>query len=667
MGFIREAEGSREHGGANMENSIYDYLTGLYNRKGLYEKYDEMAGKDNIHFMFLDLDNFKTVNDVYGHKSGDELLIATGSLIRECVPNAVAVRLGGDEFVLMLFGEKSREDLSHAADQILSQMRKKGKEMNFFAVVSMSIGVVWNAPCDTELEQLLNQSDAAMYEAKQNGKSCYLFYNDLEEKFLLEKEMEEHAQQALKAGEFVVRYQPVFHMISSKIEHAQARVIWQRDEKTVWATNEFRPLFERNSFIKELDLYVFEVVCKDLQKFHQEGRLHDKVSVQLSRQLFLDEGLGQRLLETMTRYGVEPHELELALEEKAVSSRGVDKLIDSMTGLKNQGFSLALIHFGEDFSSFRYLRNLPVDSLKFEGAYIKENLLNPKGRQIIKTVIRLGKDLKLLLVAEGLAEKEEVIFLSSCGCDAAAGSFYSEMMPLEEYLDDTKKRAAKKESRIVFRFLDGLSDEDGSMTGEIVGKGVELVPGISDLWGGVHFPGGETGQNLICLPGSLFPGNSYTLTMWIKTEAGNDWTSVIYMRYLDGFASLVPYLSDGQSIYRICEDTDMNNGWHDTFCRAAAFHQWCFIAVTYDAFSESVCYYFNGRKARYRVDVPTMLACRQVMFGGDPFQRSYQGTVSAMVVYDNVKTSEEIREMYDSYLEEPGFCGGRESFWMEVN
>lgn len=650
-----------------MENSIYDYLTGLYNRKGLYEKYDEMSGEDNIHFMFLDLDNFKTVNDVYGHKSGDELLIATGRLMQECVPDAVAVRLGGDEFVLMLFGRRTREELSSAAEQILSQMRKKGKEMNFFAVVSMSIGIVWNASRDTDLEKLLNQSDAAMYEAKQNGKSCYMFYNDLEEKFLLIKEMEEHAQQALKEGQFEVLYRPVFHMLSSKIEQSQAHVIWKRDAKTVWDEEDFRPLFERNSFSKELDLYVFEAVCRDIRKFHQEGRTHEKISVQLSRQLFWDEGLGQRLMQTMEQYGVEPSEIELALEEKAVSSRGIDKLIDSMAGLKSLGFSLALTHFGEDFSSFRYLRNLPVDSLKFEETYIKENLQSQKGRQIIKTVIKLGKDLKLLLVAEGITDKEEVIFLSSCGCDAAAGDFYSKQMFLEDYLDYTKNQVVQGEIKKTFRFLDGLVNEEGDMTGEIWGEDVELVPGISDLWGGVHFPGGESEQNLICLPGSLFPENSYTLTLWIKPETGQDWTSVIYMRYLGGFASLVPYLGGGQSIYRISEDIDMNNGWHDTFCRVATLNKWSFIAVTYDAFSESICYYMNGRKAGYRVDVPTMLSCRQVLLGGDPFQKSYQGSVSALVVYDSVKTSEEIQDLYSSFLEEPGFCGERESFWMEVN
>lgn len=660
-------DGGKGHGGAMMENSVYDYLTGLYNRKGLYEKYDEMSGQDNIHFMFLDLDNFKTVNDVYGHKSGDELLISTGRLLKKCVPEATAVRLGGDEFVLMLFGEKTREELTSAAEQILSEMRKKGKEMDFFTVVSMSIGIVWNASRDTGLEQLLNQSDAAMYEAKQNGKSCYMVYNDLEKKFLLEKEMEENAQQALKEGQFEVCYRPVFHMLSSKIEQSQACVIWRKDAETVWKTEEFRPLFERNSFSKELDLYVFETVCRDLQRFHQEGRLHEKISVQLSRQLFWDEGLGQRLLEMMDRYGAKLEEIELALDEKAISSRGIDKLLVSMNRLKSYGFSLALIHFGEDFSSFRYLRNLPVDSLKFEEAYIKENMQNKKGRQIIKTVIRLGKDLKLLLVAQGIVDKEEVIFLSSCGCDAATGDFYSGQMPLEEYLDYTEGQTAKGENRRTFRFTDGLTDEEGDMCGEIWGQGVEFVSGISDIWGGVYFPGGESGQNLICLPGSLFPGNSYTLTLWIKPEEGHEWTSVIYMRYLDGFASLVPYLGDGLSIYRISEDIDMANGWHDTFCRAAALHKWCFIAVTYDSFSESVCYYINGRKAGYRVDVPTMLSCRQVLLGGDPFQKSYTGCVSALTVYDCVKTSEEIQELYSAFLEEPGFCGGRESFWMEVN
>ncbi len=650
-----------------MENSIYDYLTGLYNRKGLYEKFEEASGKDNIHFMFLDLDNFKTVNDVYGHKAGDDLLVATGNLMQKCVPEALVVRLGGDEFVLMIFGKKSRDDLEQAAEKILSEMRKKGKEMDFFTVVSVSIGIVWNAPCDASLEQLLNKSDAAMYEAKQSGKSCYLFYNDLEEKFLLEREMEESAERALREGQFKICYRPVYHMQSSRLEKSQVHIVWNKDDDTVWKTEDFRPVFERNSFVKALDLYIFEMVCRDLQRFHREGKSKVKISVQLSRLLFLDDNLGRRLQEIMSRYGADAGEIELELDESAFSSRDADRLIASMEKLKRQGFFLALIHFGEDFSCFRYLRRLPVDSLKFEEAYLKENIQNNKGRQIIKTIIKLGKDLKLLLVAQGLVDKEEVIFLSSCGCDAASGDFYSGKFSIEEYLDYTQNQIVDKENVKVFRFQSGFSDEDGDVTGEMWGTGVELVAGISDVWGGVHFPGGETGQNLICFPGSLFSGNSYTLTLWMKPEDTLEWTSVIYMRYLDGFASLVPYLGGGQSIYRISEDIDMNNGWHDTFCRTIALHKWCFVVVTYDSFSESICYYINGRKAGYRVDVPTMISCRQVLLGGDPFQKSYKGYVSALTIYDSVKTAEEIYQLYCSFFDEPGFCGEREKFWMEVN
>ncbi|MCM1181910.1 MAG: EAL domain-containing protein [Roseburia sp.] len=649
------------------ESSIYDYLTGLYNRKGLYEKYDELSGRDTVHCMFLDLDNFKTVNDVYGHKAGDRLLSATGGILRDCVPDSVAGRLGGDEFVVMMFGELSREELTGAAERILREMRRKGEELDFFSVVSVSIGIVWNASADTDLEQMLNRSDAAMYEAKRNGKSCYLFYNDLEEKFLLEKEMEEHAQQALREGRFEVSYQPVFHMQSSRLEQAQACVGWRRDVDTVWEMKAFRPLFERNSFVKELDMYIFEAVCRDLQRLHQAGREQEKICVQLSRLLFLDDSLANRLGELTERYGVAAGELELALDEKAISARDIDKLTASMMKLKERGFSLALIHFGEDFSSLRYLRNLPVDSLKFEEAYIKENIQNKKGRQIIKTLIKLGKDLKLLLVAEGIAEKDEVVFLSSCGCDAATGAFYSGRLSFEAYLEYAQNQLRYGESKRAFRFREDFSDEEGELSGELCGDGIERVSGISAEWGGIYFPGGDPGQNLISFPGRLFSGNSYTVTLWIKPEDTLEWTSVIYMRYLDGFASLVPYLGGGQSIYRISEDIDVNNGWHDTFSRTIALHKWCFVAVTYDSFSETIGYYINGRKAGYRVDVPTMLSCRQVLLGGDPFQKSYKGYVSALTVYDVVKTSEEIQQIYGSFFEEPDFCGEREEFWMEVN
>ena len=161
---------------------------------------------------------------------------------------------------------------------------------------------------------------------------------------------------------------------------------------------------------------------------------------------------------------------------------------------------------------------------------------------------------------------------------------------------------------------------------------------------------------MINFPEQLFSGDSFTIALWIKPDAVWSWGSVVYTAYLNGFASIVPFAGEGISIFRIYEEGDLN-GWHDILCRASDLHRWTFITVTYDAYSESTRYYINGVKSGMQVNVPIMYSCRGVMLGGDPFQKSYTGSVSAFMVFDRAKTEEEIRELYQSFLDEPGFRG----------
>ena len=641
-----------------LEKDAFDFLTGLYNRKGLHEKYNELAPEALRHLMFLDLDNFKAVNDVYGHHAGDELLINTGKLLKKCVPDAEVVRLGGDEFVLLFSGNISREEMSGKAEHILKSVSRMSRKMQVYTMISVSIGIIWNASSDNDLEHLLGQSDAAMYQAKQNGKNNYVFYNDLEEKFLLEEEMEELAETALAKGQFRVRYFPIMHMQSSRLVYSHVNVQWHKDENTVWKTEDFRPVFERNGFVRNLDLHVFEEVCRDIQQLHNAGGDKLVFSVRISRLLFLDQSLGEHLKEIMDRYGVSPEEIELNLGETAFSARNVNKLIDSMHSLKQQGFSLAIINFGKDFSSFRYLRSLPVDCIKLDKDYLRENLSNSKGRHIIKTIIKLGKELKLLVVALGLTEKEDATTISGYGCDAAGGSYYCEPLLFNEYLAYIEKYISYAGACKSFPLKKDLYDTEGNISGEVIGEGVEFAPGISDNWGSVHFPGGKHGENVISFPRTLFSANSYTIALWIKPEEFNAWTSLMYVRFMEGFASLVPSVGGGLGVYRIKEDNDGTN-WPDTFCRAVALDKWSFIVVTYDAYTEAVRFFIDGVKAGYRDDVPTLISCREVLLGGDPFQLSYKGYVSGLMVYDTVKTDEEIADLYNSFLREPGFCGGK--------
>lgn len=137
------------------------------------------------------------------------------------------------------------------------------------------------------------------------------------------------------------------------------------------------------------------------------------------------------------------------------------------------------------------------------------------------------------------------------------------------------------------------------------------------------------------------------------------------MRYLAGFASLVYNIGDGVSAFRISED-DYINVWHDVLCRAVNLNKWSMLSITYDAFSETARYYINGRKAGYRTNVPTLISCRQVVLGGDPFQKSFRGTVSALMIYDSAKTDTEIASLYRSFYEEPGFRGELEEYWMDM-
>jgi len=646
------------------DNSNIDYLTGLYNRKGLYEYFEASHEKDFVNFMFLDLDNFKAVNDIYGHQAGDQVLSAFGQILRDCVPGAVAVRIGGDEFVLLLWGKLEREELAGIAEKIKKDVKEKQRELQYLTIISVSIGIVWNSTETENIEQVLANSDTAMYQAKQNGKNGYMFYNDMEGKILLEKSMEDTAAAALQEEKFQIRYIPVINMQNSSLVQTEITVYWQKEDGTYWKPEEYRPVLDRNGFIRKLDLYIFEQLCRQLQVFHKEYKFRMKVRMELSRLLFLDDNIPEYLASLMWRYGVEAKDIDLGLDEVALGNRDCQKIIENMNRLVNMGFSLSLVHFGRDFSSFRYLGQLPVHTIQFDKGYLTENIQDHRSRKIIRILVKMGKDLKMTMVAQGIAQKKDIIFLSGCGCDAAAGEYYMEPMLPKKYVYYAKQKVDAADQCIQYPFKADLNTDGGRLGGMMQGEGIEFVDGISENWGGIHFSGGDVGKNVIYFPEQLFSTNSYTVSLWIKMDDVTNWGSVLYMRYLEGFSSLVPNIGDGVSAYRISEDSYVNV-WHDILCRAVNLHQWSMLTISYDAFSETARYYINGRKAGYRINVPTLLSCRQVILGGDPFQRSFTGSVSAFMIYDAVKTDEEVEKLYRSFVDEPGFCGIVEDYWLD--
>lgn len=640
-----------------------DYLTGLLNRQGLYEWYEELSGEGFLQFMFMDLDNFKCVNDTYGHNVGDELLKAVAKILKAYQEKAVCARLGGDEFVLVVYEECVRDDMERIAEEIIDRIQKKEGFEQIATDVSASIGILLNESKKDALNEVLFKIDTAMYQAKAKGKACYIVFNDIAGRVFDEVQMEKRQREALRKNEFEVYYYPVVSAQTSKLYVSEVFMVWNQPDGVQRKQSEFLPVFERNGFVTKLNIWTLKKVCRHIQKYHRIKGLMGKAAVPVSKLLLLDSNLPKLLQEIVTQYGVSPKELVLEIEEPSFT-RGSGEMVQMLQCLKKQGYGIAITEVGVDFASLRYWDKMEIDYIKLSAEYLKGAMSNLKGRQIVKTLLAMGHDLKMQVVADGIAEKEDVLFLSGCGCNAISGAFYSEPLSCKPYWEYVEDKIAMGEQMTTFSFLGDLKSLDGSFEGKVIGEEVEFVPGITKNWGAIKLVGGNPGENVVELPGNILAADSYTIGVWLNPASLNAWTSAVYARYLGGFLSFVPYAGAGNSIFRVNEDA-VANGYHDVHGRQIQEGKWFFVCLTFDAVAGVTRYYINGRKIGYLVDVPSLPCCKQILLGGDPFQNSYEGLLSGLVFFDNVKSEEQVEVLYEQFLQEEGFQGEVEDFWLE--
>lgn len=644
----------------NSENR--DYLTGLYSRKELYHIYENVPADSSFHFMFMDVDNFKNVNDVYGHNEGDLLLKATAAILKSCAPEARIIRLGGDEFVLLFVGEYTREYLCSIASNIIERISHKEGFSHISTFISASIGILYDEKSSGTLDDILLKSDMAMYYAKSHGKSNYVVFNDIAAQVFMEVAMEKHQQAALDSGEFEIRYLPVISAQTSKLRLSQVRLFWHMPDGSTKQQSEFLPLFEKNGFIRPLSRWVFEQVLSHLSAYHRTAGQKGKIGLYTSRLLLLNADFPQQLMSLLSKYDISPDELDLELDESAFI-RGSANMLPVISQLKEMGFGVSIAGVGSAFASIAYWDKIHFNSIMFDPAYLKEALASSRGRQIVKTLLAMGRELKMQVLADGISTREDALFLSGCGCNAISGSYYSEALPLNSYFAYVKDKIAQGNEKTEFRFKNSLSSADKKHKGQVLGHGIKYTRGISRNWSALLFPGGGFSENVVELPAALLADSSYTVCMWLKPLKNNSWTSSFYARYQGSFCAFSPFIVGGNSVFRISEDTDIN-GFHDALARQIPEDTWTFVCFTYDDLLEVSKTYINGRKAGHCFNVPSLPACRQILLGGDPFQPSYRGYLSGLVLYGEVKSEDEIMELYQKFCREPEFCGKMESFWM---
>jgi diguanylate cyclase (GGDEF)-like protein/PAS domain S-box-containing protein len=422
--------------------AFHDAVTGLANRalfKDRVEHMIERQARDNlpVSILFMDLDDFKTINDSLGHAAGDRMLSEVGERLKNSLRQAdTAARLGGDEFAILLEDGGDGVDAAEVAARILSSLEGpfhlEGKEV--FARASIGIATADAGTSGPEgAEELLRNADVAMYMAKEAGKGRYqVFEPAMHDTALRRLELKADLQRAVDNGEFVLHYQPVIELATGRIEGLEALVRWRHPTRELIAPLDFIPLAEETGLIVSLGRWVLQEACMQARRL-QERYVMDpplQMAVNLSaRQLQRPEIVGE-IAETLMQTQLDPSSLVLEITE-SVMMQDMDLSIQRLAELKELGVQLAVDDFGTGYSSLNYIRRFPVDILKVDKSFVDG--VNEGGEESALTaaIIELAGILRLRPVAEGIERADQLEKLLALQCDLGQGYYFAKPLPLE--------------------------------------------------------------------------------------------------------------------------------------------------------------------------------------------------------------------------------------------
>lgn len=434
---------SRAGGAMRVEEE--DYLTGLPTRRGFVRCFSQLPADSRVTIFYIDLDNFKTVNDVYGHNVGDNVLRSVSRLFVNQPDIAFAARMGGDEFALVSTTILQRAQAEHLMDGLFASIRSPQEADEAFGVITISAGILLDTPVQTELEALLRRGDAAMYEAKRQGKNCYVFYEDVEARVRVEHEMIEEVVSALDEERFEMMMQPVLDIATGKAVQTEVHFVWQfRDGKNYYA-RQFRTVMERNGFIRTLDLRLFEQLCRAIARNRELVEGMPRFSLIISAQSLLDDKICEILMDIVSRYGLSPELFDCAVYETIFGRREVQTIIERTHELADLGFSITLCAFGETFYSTKYLRELPLGILKIYPEYYKKLLAGDvKDRGLLRLIIESMASLGTYVSCGELDDAELIPVLQDMGCSGCEGPAVVPPTTLADY----KERLALGQKRL---------------------------------------------------------------------------------------------------------------------------------------------------------------------------------------------------------------------------
>ncbi|WP_407174915.1 EAL domain-containing protein [Bradyrhizobium sp. STM 3562] len=448
--------------------AYYDTLTGLPNRARLRHLIDEAIqtcpdGK-HVALAFLDLDNFKDVNDTLGHSAGDQLLAELARCLRAQIqPADMLGRLGGDEFVIVMPNRDAR-DAASIASRITEALASPLQIGNRQVATSVSIGISLYPDSATDIDTLIQQADAAMYNAKRAGRSTYRFFS-ADMKRLREQRLEYSAalRRAIASDGLTLHYQPQIGTADGAIHGVEALARWHDPDLGEVPPAKFIPLAEEGGLIEQIGLWSIREACRQMAAWRRAGLDIPCVSVNLSPINFQNPNLAASVAEILTCHALPPHVLMLEITEGVImNERSV--AIETMNAIRELGVGLSLDDFGTGYSSLSRLAQLPIRELKIDRSFMRDVEKDGCAKAIVTAVVRVGQSLHLTVVAEGVETEEQRNLLSELGCDAVQGFLYAPALSPAAFGRWLVDYSARQASEMLKRIGRALSAQAGAVS-----------------------------------------------------------------------------------------------------------------------------------------------------------------------------------------------------------
>ncbi len=410
--------------------ALHDALTDLPNRKYYREELDlalkRRSKNELIAVYYMDLDNFKSVNDTMGHPVGDQLLQQVATRLAECLGEILLARLGGDEFAILVRNAQNVENIASVAERLQKALAKPFGINGNFLTAETSIGIAV-APLDGESpDTLMKNADLALYRAKMQGKGSYRFFEqDMDEQARTRRQLETDLKVAIQEGQFELYYQPLFNIQKRAINGFEALIRWNHPERGLVPPLDFIPLAEETGLIVPIGEWVVKEACAQAAEWPE----HIRIAVNVSPVQFRSKGLNTVILQALAQSGLAPERLELEITESLLIENVADTL-SSLHNLRAMGVRISLDDFGTGYSSLSYLRNFPFDKIKIDRSFVVDIMSSKGSSAIIQAITGLATAFGMDTLAEGVEESEQIDVLLAHGCQNIQGFLLSEPVPI---------------------------------------------------------------------------------------------------------------------------------------------------------------------------------------------------------------------------------------------